>query len=215
MLDYISQSSKRSPRRRAWKTTAPLSVSEAGRSLPSCPRHSLRVACLAVWTPLRTSSASVCVCRCRLDLWPRCCGSTGGWYWLPARGEVSMWRLEAGCPAHCPAGNPPPQLFVLFCFFLWSGLRTRHSCGPSIRAAGRGDQAAWGANDWTWWGWGWEWEDRQWLFSGRRISWGWRGGAGQPWVGTQKLLMQLSPPPPRGSSRLGSGEDRGQAGLPD
>ena len=161
MLDYISQSSKRSPRRRTWKTTASLSVSEAGRSLPSCPRHSVRLACLAVWTPLRTSSASVCVCRCRLDLWPRCCGSTGGSYWLPARGEVSMWRLEGGCPAHCPAGNPPPQLFVLFCFFLWSGLQARsYSCGPSIWAAGGGDQAAWGATDWTWWGWGWEWEDR-------------------------------------------------------
>lgn len=86
--------------------SASFSFPEALRSLPSLPFHSIfprRVAGGAAAIRL------VCLCRSRLDSWPRSCVSTGGWYWSPARGEVSTRKPESGRPPSCGARSPPSR----------------------------------------------------------------------------------------------------------
>lgn len=53
----------------------------------------------------------LCVCR-RQDSWPRRCDSTGGWYWSPARGEVSMRKPEGGRRSSCCTLRPPFRLRI-------------------------------------------------------------------------------------------------------
>lgn len=42
--------------------------------------------------------------------------------------------MEGGCPAHCPAGNPPPQLFLFVCFFPLVGVT--HAAIAAVPASG-------------------------------------------------------------------------------
>lgn len=69
----------------------------------------------------------VCVCRSRLDSWPRRCDSTGGWYWSPALGEVSTRRPEGGRPPSSRARSP---LFV-------PGYARSRSCSPGVWGCGQ------------------------------------------------------------------------------
>lgn len=92
----------------------------------------------------------MCVCRSRLDSWPRRCDSTGGWYWSPARGEVSTRRPEGGRPPSSRSRSPPfrpgiraqPQLQSrsLGCGQRWGGRGRRLEepvTGPVGRVGGR------------------------------------------------------------------------------